>query len=375
MLTRTHRWSVRLASVVALPTLGAAMLFACGGGSDNLPPPPPPPPVPATDATATPVSTTPAAATTPATKPPPPPVTLTAGAASPDPTAPLPTVAITAPTKEQVIPSDKAADFSVKLDVKNWPTATGSSHVHLILDNKPYKAVYDPKQPVKLSELTGGEALSEGRHVLVSFPSRANHESVKTKGALAITTFWVGKKGDAKDDFTKKPMLIYSRPKGEYKGELANHVLVDFYVANVTLAEGKEHVKVTVTGPGVDKPLEGKVEKFGTPLYLDNLQNGSYEVKTELMDGSGKLIEGPWNSTTRSIKIDHDAPADVAAAHGDHAGAAPAGADAGAAAPKAAPAKPAAAGAKDSKTPAPIPTPPPTMTGNLPPMGGPSVNK
>jgi len=369
MLTsRTHRWSARFASVFALPAFGAAVLFACGGGSDNLPPPPPPPPVPATDAAATTVSTTPQPATTPATKPPPPPVTLTAGAASPDPGAPLPTVAITAPTKEQVIPSDKAADFSVKLDVKNWQTATGSNHVHLILDNKPYKAIYDPKQPVKLSELTGGEALSEGRHVLVSFPSRANHESVKTKGALAVTTFWVGKKGDAKDDFTKKPMLIFSRPKGDYKGEMANHVLVDFYVANVTLAEGKEHVKVTVTGPGVDKPLEGKVEKFGTPLYLDNLQNGSYEVKTELMDGANKLIEGPWNSTTRTIKIDHDAPTDVAAAHGVGHGAA---ADAGA------PAKPAAAGAKDAgaKTPAPIPTPPPTMTGNLPPMGGPSGNK
>jgi len=365
--SRTHRWSVRLASVVALPAIGAAVLFACGGGSDNLPPPPPPPPVPATDAAPN-VTVTPPAATT-AAKPPPPPVTLTAGAASPDPTPPLPTVAITAPTKEQVIPSDKAADFSVKLDVKNWQTAPGSSHVHLILDNRPYKAIYDPKQPVKLSELTGGEALSEGRHVLVSFPSRANHESVKTKGALAITSFWVGKKGDTKDDFTKKPMLIYSRPKGEYKGEMANHVLVDFYVANVTLAEGKEHVNVTVTGPGIDKALEAKVEKFGTPLYLDNLQNGSYDVKTELLDGSNKLIEGPWNSTTRTIKIDHDAPADVPAAHGDHG--APAGADAGA--PKGGATKPGAAGAKDAgaaKTPAPIPTPPPTMTSNLPSMGG-----
>ncbi len=349
-LHRPRRFTVRVASVLALPAIGAAMLFACGGGSDNLPPPPPPPPVPATDAATTVTTVAPPSPAVPQ-KPPAPPVTLTAGAASPDPTAPLPTVAITAPTKEQVIAGDKAADFSVKLDVKNWQTATGSNHVHLILDNRPYKAIYDTKQPVKLSELTGGEALSEGRHVLVAFPSRANHESVKTKGALSIVTFWVGKKGDAKDDPTKKPMLIYSRPKGEYKGEMANHVLIDFYLANVTLAEGKEHVNVSVTGPGIDKALEAKVEKFGTPLYLDNLHNGSYEVKTELVDGSNKLIEGPWNSTTRTIKIDHEAPADVAAAHGDHA--APA-ADAGA--PKPGAAK--------------VPAPPPTMTGALPSMGG-----
>jgi hypothetical protein len=344
--------SSRLLLASFLPSFGAAVLFACGGGSDNLPPPPPPPPVPTTDAGVS-VSTTPTPATA-APKPPAPPVTLTPGAASPDPAAPLPTVAITAPARDQVIANDKATDFSVKLDVKNWQTATGSSHVHLILDNKPYKAIYDTKAPVKLSELTGGEAVAEGLHVLVAFPSRANHESVKTKGALAVVPFWVGKKGDPKTDPTKKPMLVYSRPKGEYKGELANHVLIDFYVANVVLAEGKEHVHVTVSGPGVDKPLDGKVEKWGTPLYLDNLQNGSYQIKTELMDGQNKLIEGPWNSTTRTIMIDHDAPADTAAAHGDHADAGAPAKDAGAKpAPKAA-----------------IPAPPPTMTGQLPSMGG-----
>jgi hypothetical protein len=349
------------AVVLAVPLLGAAALFACGGGNDNLPPPPPPPPVPATDA-ATPVATTTSTSTSPS-KPPPPPVTLTPGAASPDPTAPLPTVAITAPGKDQIVPNDKAVDFSVKLDVKNWQTATGSNHVHLILDNKPYKAIYDTKAPVKLSELTGGEAIAEGQHVLVAFPSRANHESVKTKGALVVVPFWVGKKGDGKTDPTKKPMLIYSRPKGDYKGEMANHVLIDFYVANVTLAEGKEHVNVTVTGPGIDKPLEAKVEKFGTPLYLDNLQNGSYDVKTELVDASNKLIEGSWNSTTRSIKIDHDSPADIPAAHGDHP-AADAGAKGAGAAPKATPAKDGGA----SKAVSPAPTG--TMTSGLPSMGG-----
>lgn len=369
---RPHKsWPSRTLSVLSLLSLPAAtagFFIACGGGNDNLPPPPPPPPAPAIDA-ASPVATTPAAPVT-APVPPPPPVTLTVGAASPDPQAPTPTVAIVSPTKDQVIASDKAADTSVKLDVKNWQTAQGSSHVHLILDNKPYKAIYDTKAPVKLSELSGGEALADGLHVLVSFPSRANHESVKTKGAFAVTPFWIGKKGDAKQDFTKKSLLVYSRPKGEYKGEMANHVLVDFYVANVTLADGKEHVNVTVTGPGIDKPLDGKVEKFGTPLYLDNLQNGSYEVKTELVDGANKLVEGPWNSTVRTIKIDHDAPADVAAAHGDHGAPSADAKDAGA--PHVGPTK-TAPGTKDAGAAIkgrPAPAPSPTMTNALPSMGG-----
>jgi len=247
-------------------------------------------------------------------------------------------VKITAPAKDQVIEGAKANDFAVKLDVKNWQTAKGSNHVHLILDNKPYKAIYDTKEAVKLNELAAGEALAEGMHVLVAFPSRANHESVKTKDALAVVPFWVGKKDTAAgakgNDPTKKPMLIYSRPKGDYNGEMANHVLVDFQVANVTLAEGKEHVHVTVTGPGIDKPVEGNVEKFGTPLYIDNLQNGTYTLKVELMDAANKLVEGPWNSTTRTIKVDHDAPMDMSMAMPSTDAGAPAGAkDAGAAAP------------------------------------------
>jgi hypothetical protein len=220
-------------------------------------------------------------------------------------------VKLAAPTRDQVIPGDKAGEFDVKLDVKNWQTAKGSNHVHLILDNKPYKAIYDTKAPVKLNELAGGEAVAEGLHVLVAFPSRANHESVKSKDALTVVPFWVGKKDATKADPTKKPLLVYSRPKGEYNGEMANHVLVDFQVANVTLAEGKEHVRVTVSGPGLDKPLEGKVDKFGTPLYLDNLQNGSYTLKVELVDGANKPVDGPWNSTTRTIKVDHEAAMDT----------------------------------------------------------------
>ena len=323
----------------------AAGVYACGGGNDMLPPPPPPPP-PAS-ASAAPISTAPPDSTAPS-KAPAPPITITPGAASPDPAAPTPTVKIAAPAKDQVLDAAKAGDFAVKLDVKNWQTAKGSNHVHLILDNKPYKAIYDTKEAVKLSELASGEALTEGLHVLVAFPSRANHESVKTKDALTVVPFWVGKKdatvaAQGKDP-TKKPMLIYSRPKGDYNGEMANHVLVDFQVMGVTLAEGKEHVHVTVSGPGIDKPVEGHVEKFGTPLYIDNLQNGSYTLKVELMDGSNKVIEGPWNATTRTIKVDHDAPMDMSMAM-------PAG-DAGAPTKDAgAPAKD--AGAKPATTPAP----------------------
>lgn len=300
---------VRFNALVSAPLL--ASLLACGGAESNLPPAPPPPAqAPSSLGSATPPPPASGAATAPVvTAPPLPAVALVAGTKAADPPAPLPTVKITAPTKDQVVAADKANEFVVKLDVRNWTTATGSSHVHLILDNKPYKPIYDTKAPVRLSELTAGEAIAEGQHVLVAFPSRANHESVKTKDALFILPFFVGRKAEAKTD-VKKAMLIYSRPKGEYKGDMANHVLIDFNLANVTLAEGKEHVRATVTGPGIDKPLVGNTATFGAPWFLDNLRTGSYTVQLELLDKDDKVVAGPWNSTTRTITVEReDGPA------------------------------------------------------------------
>ena len=302
-----------LTKIVCLVVLAGAApiasLAACGGGESNLPPPPPSGTGVVSSA---PTSTGSTVASVTQTAPPAPPPALLLGAQSDDPKPPLPTVKITAPTSGQVIPEKGAGDFVVKLDVKNWQTAMGSQHVHLILDNHPYKAIYDPKAPVKLSELLGGDPLNPGEHILVAFPSRANHESVKTKGALAMLSFWVGKK-DPKGTDLAKPMLIYSRPKGDYKGMQANHVIVDFQVANVTLTPGKDQVHVTVTGPGIGDKLETNADKFGPPYFLDNLQDGSYTIKLDLVSGSGadmKPTAGPWNSTTRTIRIDHEAQPD-----------------------------------------------------------------
>jgi hypothetical protein len=115
--------------------------------------------------------------------------------------------------------------------------------------------------------------------------------------------FWVDKKGEETVDL-KKPLLIYSRPKGDYKGDMASHVLIDFQLANEKLAQGGDHVHVTVSGPGADN-LTADATSFGPPFFLDNLQDGTYQVKLELLGGDGKAVAGPWSSVTRSINIAH----------------------------------------------------------------------
>src|SRR6266699_2733027 len=47
-------------------------------------------------------------------------------------------------------------------------------------------------------------------------------------------------------------MLVYSRPKGTYNASKADHVLVDWYLANAELGDGKFSLKANVSGPGIE---------------------------------------------------------------------------------------------------------------------------
>jgi hypothetical protein len=290
--------------------LFAAMFVGCGSSPAPLPEPPPaPPPDPVQVPTAAPVA-----------EPPPPvepalaPVEVTA---MQPPSAPekMPTVKVTAPKPNQVIAADAAGDFEVKLEVKDWIVAHEMKpgephkgpHVHVIVDNEPYYAVFQPSAAVKLSAIVPGTTLAEGEHVLTVFPSRETHISVKPeagKSPLVRIPFWIGKKGKATWN-PQAPALIYSRPKGEYAGQMAQSVALDFYLVNAELGQGKYSVFATVTPP-VGEPRSLTIEQW-VPFAITNLPNGASKVKLELRDKAGQPVPGPWNATERTITITRDA--------------------------------------------------------------------
>ena len=306
-----------VATLVAVPL--ALAYVACGGNNGNLPPPPLAPPaahvpvsvIASASASAAPVASesAPDAGARPAAPRLPAPV-IALWSPSPDPPTPTPVVHFATPFPGQVIALDQAPDFEVKLDVRNWRTATASQSVSLVLDNGPFRAIHDLRAPTKLRDLLGSDvALTEGQHVLVAFPTRANRESVKTPGALAILEFYVGRRSSQTVDISK-PMLIYGQPKGEYKGDMAGHILIDFQLANTTLADDGNVVTISVTGPGVDANATTTAQRFGLPFYFDNAQTGAYTFKLELVDRAGVQVPGTWNSTIRTIHVDRAMPID-----------------------------------------------------------------
>ncbi len=299
-----------------LAPLCLALVASCGGTEPIVATPPTPPAASAV------------ASAAPAAAPKPPPVAAPAAApvedmpdvvfgpkTASDAPKKAPRLLVLSPMQDALLATAQARTTDVRVSLTGWETQKGGSHVHLILDNHPYKALFDLKDPVKLGDLLApGEELTEGEHVLIAFPSRMNHESVKAEGALCVQRFWVGKRGKSAWKSHESPLLVFSRPKGAYNGDKADEVLVDWYLANVELGD-KFQIRATLKGPGLDEVGRVISIKEWRPYMLANLRNGDYTISMELLEKSGQVVPSPFpaefNATTRTIHIDHaasDAP-------------------------------------------------------------------
>ena len=164
-------------------------------------------------------------------------------------------------------------------------------HVHIIVDNQPYKACYDAATPFDIGEL------SEGVHTLVVFPSRSYHEAVKSKDGADVITVYVGKKEGTPMLTPDQPAVIYSRPKGEYAGEGAKKIMLDFYLHNVQLSPDGFKARYTVDGQ------HSIVLTDWQPAFVKGLADGKHTILLELLDKDNNLVDGAFNRTTREITV------------------------------------------------------------------------
>ena len=176
-------------------------------------------------------------------------------------------------------------------ETKGIANSGGGQHLHVILNNQPYMAHYEPEVKVKLET---------GHYTLVAFPSRSYHESVKSAGAGILRQFTVGEPKDAPVDVSG-PTLVYSRPKGTYvkaKGE-TEKVLLDFYLLNTKLSLEGNKIRATIDG------REFLLTKWA-PYIIEGLEIKDISIRLELVDANGILIPGPFNRVERTIKLTQD---------------------------------------------------------------------
>lgn len=163
-------------------------------------------------------------------------------------------------------------------------------HIHFILDNKPYVALYKPTNTVTLAK--------NSEHVLLCFLSRSYHLSLKTPEANVLTKFKIDANGKyIKEETPMEPMLFYSRPKGTYKGADTENLLLDFYVKNLKLSPNDYKVKVEV------EDTTFTVDDW-KPYVIKGAKPGDLEVKITLMDPKGNEVKGKYGEIERTSKIE-----------------------------------------------------------------------
>ena len=208
-----------------------------------------------------------------------------------------PQVKILSPQPEQVL---KDTTVAVKLSVEDLPLFQNPDlemgpHLHLILDNQPYQAIYDVNEPIILSDV------APGTHTLRAFPVRPWHESFKNEGAYAQTTFHVLTPSAENHPDPQLPLLTYSRPKGSYGAE---PILLDFYLTNAPLhlvAQEDEQDAIADWRIRVTINNESFLLDHWQSIYLKGFEKGKNWVKLEFIDEQGNSVANTFNNTVRVI--------------------------------------------------------------------------
>jgi hypothetical protein len=244
-----------------------------------------------------------------------------------------PTLKIVEPRADSTVTSstvkvklELAGDLKGYKPMKDMTTQMGN-HIHVILDNQPYEAYYNLDSEFELRNV------SDGEHTLRVFPSRPWHESYKNEGAFQIAKFTVKSGGadtskpattnsgntmsnanpqstpEGKDmqaskagavDMSK-PLLTYSRPKGEYKGADAEAIMIDFWLVNGKLVGDGGDYRVMYVIDGGNAMFIDKWQ----PTWLKGWTEGKHTIKLQLMSKNGAILvdNGGYNSTVREITI------------------------------------------------------------------------
>lgn len=253
---------------------------------------------------------------------------------------------------------DVSGDLKGYMPHKDPATGKGN-HIHVILDNQPYEAYYELGQPFELRNVVEGKHTlrvfpsrpwhesykNDGAFQMVMFtvkgggdarkptttnsgqivsnnnanasssPSPSASPSVtpaitprSTPGANANTAATPASTREGKDVANStagdvdpaKPLLTYSRPKGEYKDAEADPIMIDFWLSNAKLKGDGGEYRVRYI---IDDDEARYVDKW-EPIWLSGWIGGKHTIRLELLDKDGRPVEnGGYNTTARDITV------------------------------------------------------------------------
>lgn len=188
----------------------------------------------------------------------------------------------------------KVANYELKgqthdASMKGCANSKDGQHIHFILNNQPYEALYKPENTFMVP-------VGKPQYLL-SFLSRSYHESVKSPNAGFLKYFEITKDGKIKElTGSNQPMIFYSRPKGKYAGADAKMVLLDFYVCNAQLGKNAM-VKARINDTTFN------ISNWQA-YFIKNAPLGDLKISLQLTDTSGNPLTGDNTSVSRTVALE-----------------------------------------------------------------------
>lgn len=168
-------------------------------------------------------------------------------------------------------------------DSMHLANSSGGQHIHLIIEDKPYQAHYTNKITVE------GDLSSK---VFLAFLSRSYHLSLKHEAAHYLHV-----PANRSDINPTNSMLFASRPKGAYKGEDAESILLDFFLINANMPKSGYEVVVKINGETTARLAEW------TPYVMTGLTAGDYVLDLELQGKTGEKLGGMYTTASQNFSI------------------------------------------------------------------------
>ena len=207
---------------------------------------------------------------------------------------------MSAPMPDEVLKSD-----SVKLELRVDNFEIGMPSEHEQSQGLAYypdgqhvcSVIDDTMQVIMTSGVATIGPLTKGRHTLQAFARYSWYESLKAAKAFASYAFYIRSRGADTNKVRKPvaskkssdtiiemampvkevvPMLVYNSPSVDVSGNDAERVLLDFYLANVELAQGKYRVLAIVDAGKPDTLLKW------CPYYIEGLKPGKHTVRIDV---------------------------------------------------------------------------------------------
>lgn len=176
----------------------------------------------------------------------------------------------------------------VSVNVENYPMEADWQGAVVVLDDLPGKKVFKSGESVDFAD-----TLQPGPHALRAYLVRAWGESLRLPQAFTQLNFFFGKKSGKALLPAQAPSIVLNSPQGSYRGADAKKILLDFVVANTQISERKHRLRYTLNG-------EKRELTSWDAYYFQNLAPGTYTLKVEMTDASGKAVRGAFTSA-RSV--------------------------------------------------------------------------